>query len=113
MPAPPGLPGPAPGPAGPPAPPASVAFMPALTASTNTPLTSAGEYDDTRFARGGYGVGGTGRRRLPCILVLSADAGVVVLAFALADLKVGVGVIFAWGGVVLKGGLGMLSGLSR
>ena len=68
--------------------------MPALTASINTPLGTAGEYEDSRFARDGCGVGGMGRRRLPCVLVLGADAGVDVLTLALAALEVEAGVAF-------------------
>lgn len=40
--------------------------MPALTVSTSTPVASAGEYGDTRFAKGGSGCGGAGRRLAFC-----------------------------------------------
>lgn len=55
---------------GPPGPPTgfSAAFMPAFTVSISTPVEIAGEYGDTRFARGGCGSGGIGRRRPPTCL---------------------------------------------
>lgn len=46
----------------------SVAFIPAFTVSMRTPAEIAGEYGDTRLARGGCGSGGIGRRRPPVCL---------------------------------------------
>ena len=54
-----------------------------------------------------------GRRRLPCVLVLSVVEGADVFDFDLIDLEAAAGVGFEWRGLVLYGGLGILSGLSR
>jgi len=59
----------------------SVAFIPALTVSMRTPVERAGEYGDTREAKGGRGSGGTGSRR-PLIFFLGGGAG----AAAIGDL---------------------------
>lgn len=41
---------------------ASCAFIPALTVSISTPELMAGEYGETRLAKGGSGSGGMGKR---------------------------------------------------
>jgi len=48
---------------------ASVAFIPAFTVSMSMPVESAGEYGDTREAKGGNGSGGTGNRLPPICLL--------------------------------------------
>ena len=55
--------------------------MPALTVSTRTPDTRAGEYGDTRLANGGCGAGGTGSW-LPDLRGGAADGDSVVPAVA-------------------------------
>lgn len=78
------IPPPAPGaPGAAPAPAPSVAFIPAFTVSTSTPLLSAGEYGLTLLAKGGKGSGGIGNRRRPVCLPSSVVVEGAVLCFAL------------------------------
>jgi hypothetical protein len=90
--------------------------MPAFTVSTNTPLASAGEYGDTRLARGGSGCGGAGSR-----LAFWGGKGALPVALNLTGclplLDVGALVAGAAGAVgtdtVVYGGRGILSGFIR
>lgn len=87
--------------------------MPALIVSTSTPDGSAGEYTESRLARGGWGSGGTGSLR-PVGLVgagggFALDAG----CLPLTAFGGGAGRGTCFGGVHVYGDLGTLSGLLR
>ena len=88
--------------------------MPALTVSTNTPVASAGEYGDTRLARGGSGCGGAGKRLAFC----GNKGGPPLFGFAgclplLDDGALVVGAGATGSDTVVYGGRGTVSGFSR
>lgn len=72
---------PAPGAPAPTAAGPSVAFIPAFTVSIRTPVEIAGEYCETRLAKGGCGSGGTGSCR-PEICLGWGAAGALALVVA-------------------------------
>jgi len=91
--------------------------MPALTVSTSTPVASAGEYGDTRLARGGSGCGGAGRRLAFCGNKGGTFPPLFDFAGCLPLLDVGALVVGTAGATgsdkVVYGGRGILSGFIR